>query len=1012
MQHVLLCTERLLFRFGADRVLCLIGEHLHAAGHRVTVMVNRHDEASVAGWADRVITVAPAADYVRGNEHTADWLSQHWQESFAAGSPDVAIVGGWPFFAAIPLLRAHGVPTIYFDCGAVPTDGMSGGALAVQLELQRQRRRHLPSATVIAPISEFLARSQSAPDSGGDVPIRTIRLGADHLERGLWQRTGGVRSTLRRDAVDRAFASGGPVLLHLGRWEPDNYKNGRALWPLVASLAARHPNLRALVLADVAEVQVPPALAERIIAIGAPDDAELEALMRRVDLGVVLSRWEGFGLPLAEMQWLGRPVLAFAGHAHDEVALDPRYLCESEAELARKALEILDGGELALVPPAATARFRADFRWQRTLEAWQQLVEEVAAGQSQQPINLLIDATFACIDPANSGVIRVTRQMSRALQGSVNVWFVRWDHRLEGYVFPNAREYAQLGEFNGPRRAPTAIVSPPNARVPLTEHLQDLAAGRTWLCITETVAADVLARARRAAHAQGLRVAAIFYDAIPVLHPELVPDVMIRDNHADYMRELAGCDVVLPISRYSGQCLERFWNEQGVPATAVAPVLLAGSIGPAAVAPIHSSADRTVELLFVSTLEPRKNHERLLAACVALKQRRPDLRWRLRLVGNSYAGAEDLAARIVATCREHPEIDYLGIVDDAELTRLYRQADFTVYPSVVEGFGLPIVESLAFGKPCLCADTGVMAELAADGGCLTVDVTDVSALSAALESLITDRALRATLAQQACRRRVRTWEAYASDFTATLAKHWRGTAAATRPDTLMRNGKFTLEDALFPGCLHDGWQMNLSERIGLRGVLAHLQPRCAVEIGTYKGGSLSLIAQYARVVFSIDIEPMPPGVRVFPNVSFLTGPSDVVLPALLDELEAQDLAPDFVLVDADHSREGVRRDLNLLIHRRVSRPLWIMMHDSINPGCRAGMLDVDWNASPWVHYVELDFITGRVIEHGGLATGELWGGLGLACMLPEPRQGTLQPGQSAIDMVRRLLESTHAAMPS
>ena len=65
-----------------------------------------------------------------------------------------------------------------------------------------------------------------------------------------------------------------------------------------------------------------------------------------------------------------------------------------------------------------------------------------------------------------------------------------------------------------------------------------------------------------------------------------------------------------------------------------------------------------------------------------------------------------------------------------------------------------------------------------------------------------------------------------------------------------------------------------------------------------------------------------------------------------------------------------------------------------------------------MHYVDLDFIPGRVIEHGGLASGELWGGLGLACMLPEPRQGSLQPEQSAVDMVQRLLDSTHASMPS
>jgi hypothetical protein len=356
------------------------------------------------------------------------------------------------------------------------------------------------------------------------------------------------------------------------------------------------------------------------------------------------------------------------------------------------------------------------------------------------------------------------------------------------------------------------------------------------------------------------------------------------------------------------------------------------------------------------------------------------------------------------------------VVDDATLIELYSKADFTVYPSLIEGFGVPIVESLAFGKPCLCADSGVMAELAADGGCVTANVQSVDALSERIELLIGDSALLGDLSEQARSRPVRTWDEYARDFVMILAQQSDRLNAEAVEQVFPFPGSrgkhfahdsetppFDLDRALYPQCLCERWQMNHSERMTLRALLEHVKPRCAIEVGTYWGGSLSLMAQHAQVVFSIDIDPMPPSVRVFPNVSFLTGPSELLLPILLDELSRQELDPQLILVDGDHSREGVARDLDIILKHSPRVPMWVVMHDGMNPGCRAGMLAADWSASPHVHFVDLDFVPGRLVEHGGGGAGELWGGLGLACLLPQIRQGPLEVGQSARQMMEALV---------
>jgi hypothetical protein len=97
----------------------------------------------------------------------------------------------------------------------------------------------------------------------------------------------------------------------------------------------------------------------------------------------------------------------------------------------------------------------------------------------------------------------------------------------------------------------------------------------------------------------------------------------------------------------------------------------------------------------------------------------------------------------------------------------------------------------------------------------------------------------------------------------------------------------------------------------------------------------------------------------------------------------------FVLVDCDHSREGVRRDIDALMAWRPTIPLFIVMHDSFNPECRAGLRTANWSANGYVEYVELDFVAGSVSPTPQFR-GELWGGLAVAKLAATPRPGPLE----------------------
>jgi hypothetical protein len=185
--------------------------------------------------------------------------------------------------------------------------------------------------------------------------------------------------------------------------------------------------------------------------------------------------------------------------------------------------------------------------------------------------------------------------------------------------------------------------------------------------------------------------------------------------------------------------------------------------------------------------------------------------------------------------------------------------------------------------------------------------------------------------------------------------------------------------------------MSPSEKVALIFLLEHLRPRVAIEIGARYGGSLQVLSKFCDRVYSIDIDPDVPRRlgKKFANVDYMIGPSDQILPSLIDRLEKEGAALSFALVDGDHSAEGVRKDIDNLLRFRPTVPLYIVMHDSFNPQCRLGLMQANWSANRYCHAVELDFVAGTVNSAPNYRD-ELWGGLALGILLPYERQGRFE----------------------
>ncbi len=369
----------------------------------------------------------------------------------------------------------------------------------------------------------------------------------------------------------------------------------------------------------------------------------------------------------------------------------------------------------------------------------------------------LVDVAHTASTTLTTGIQRVARETTRRWLRDHVCTPVSWTHDLEAMRELTAVELDRIRSARAAREdresEQTTVVVPWRSGYLLPE-----------LAAEPSRAARLRALARFSENRTGV----IGFDCVPITSAETtqlgfsgvfagnLAAVRSFDNVATISEaariEYAGWRAMLPAIGISGPHVRSVPLPVEVPPTTEADLVAARAKFLVAGLPL---------VLVVGSHEPRKNYLAVLHAAELLW--REGLEFSLSFVGGNSWDSETFHTRLADAQRAGRPVDTKSKLPDSLLWAAYRLARFTVFPSLNEGFGLPVAESVAVGTPAITSRFGSMREIAEGGGALMIDPHDDSAIAGAMRTLLLDDAVHAELREQAAARPARTWDEYATE---------------------------------------------------------------------------------------------------------------------------------------------------------------------------------------------------------------------------------------------------------
>jgi len=257
-------------------------------------------------------------------------------------------------------------------------------------------------------------------------------------------------------------------------------------------------------------------------------------------------------------------------------------------------------------------------------------------------------------------------------------------------------------------------------------------------------------------------VVATVHDISFLEHPEFFTAARALQLRWSVRRTVRTARRILTVSEFSRASILKAYSHLNPDAVVVVPNAAATGFRPTSRGAAKASVARHFQvgkpfILTVGDLQPRKNHIKLIAAFAELLRACPGTPHELVIAGQGSWFAprvREAAQRSGVSDR----IRFLGFVDDDDLLDLYNACEFFVFPSLYEGFGLPVLEAMACGKAVACSGTSALPEVAG-GTAWLFDPHSVEQIARAMIDLVSDAGLRARMERLGLQRSMRfSWQ--------------------------------------------------------------------------------------------------------------------------------------------------------------------------------------------------------------------------------------------------------------
>jgi glycosyltransferase involved in cell wall biosynthesis len=373
----------------------------------------------------------------------------------------------------------------------------------------------------------------------------------------------------------------------------------------------------------------------------------------------------------------------------------------------------------------------------------------------------VVDVNFTAQNGLNTGVQRVIRQ-------TLMRWDEKYEHTLLVWTYDGQamrpltdRETQRVRNWDSSMRFELSPAHDNDVKVIAVPW-------KSRVLIPEVALHKVIPTLSAMTQFSGNTITLIGHDAIPVLSPEdVLPEEAERFAH--FLSVVKYSQHVMCVSHSAAEEFSGFvstLSSQGITGPSVSVVSLpAGKISREE--HIHTPlARKRPELplvLNVGSQEPRKNQTSILVASELLWSK--GIEFELIFIG---AGSPPLSTSfdvsVESLQKKGRPITVFRHASDSELEEAYEESTMLVFVSLHEGFGLPVAEALAHNTPAVTSNFGSVAEIASEGGCLSVNPRDPEEIAQAMENILLDEKTLNRLHEEISKRPLRTWDDYATEL--------------------------------------------------------------------------------------------------------------------------------------------------------------------------------------------------------------------------------------------------------